>query len=147
MGGRNATFAEIAHTIFITEKKYSAHEAAAALDLKYDALYSRLCGRVAFRPEEIRALIKIAPDQRLADFLLTETEFIAVDRARPGFSPTENISKAMNRITLEAAEILRELERALGDGKICHVDKLRIHIEVEDTERALAALRARLDSQ
>lgn len=139
-----ATFAELAHRILVHERGWSLQEVAEKMGMKYHTLYARLRGRVSFTPEEVRALLTIVPDARLANFLLESTPFIAVDRALVDSKSDTDVHRGATKSVLEASDVLRAVEQGLIDQKIDHVDRARIVQEINEAERALAALRARL---
>ena len=144
--GTGGTFADLAHRILVHERGWSLQDVAEKMGMKYHTLYARLRGRVSFTPEEVRSLLAIVPDARLANFLLEGTPFIAVDRMMAQGSPgTEgDVHRGATRSVLEASDVLRAVENSLQDAKIDHQDRARIVAEINDAERALAALRARL---
>lgn len=139
-----ATFAELAHRILVHERGWSLQEVAEKMSMKYHTLYARLRGRVSFTPEEVRALLTIVPDARLANFLLESTPFIAVDRALVDSKSDTDVHRGATKSVLEVSDVLRAVEAGLQDQKIDHVDRARIVQEINEAERALAALRARL---
>lgn len=142
--GNGASFAELAHRLLVHERGWSLQEVAERMGMKYHTLYARLRGRVSFTPEEIRSLLAIVPDARLANFLLEGTPFIAVDRMAAQPSSPGDLHRSATRSVLEVSDVLRAVELGLADMKIDHQDKVRIAQELNDAERALAALRARL---
>lgn len=143
--GSSGTFADLAHRILVHERGWSLQEVAEKMGMKYHTLYARLRGRVSFTPEEVRSLLAIVPEARLANFLLEGTPFIAVDRiATQAQGGDGDVHLSATRTVLETADVLRAVEISLLDKKIDHQDKLRISAEINEAERALAALRARL---
>lgn len=142
--GNGGTFAELAHRLLVHERGWSLQEVAERMGMKYHTLYARLRGRVSFTPEEVRSLIAIVPDARLANFLLEDTPFIAVDRTAAQPPGPGDLHRSATRSVLEVSDVLRAVEIGLADMKIDHQDKARIAQELNDAERALAALRARL---
>lgn len=145
--GNGATFADLAHRILVHERGWSLQEVAEKMGMKYHTLYARLRGRVSFTPEEVRGLLAIVPDARLANFLLDGTPFIAVDRMlAQGMDATgdADVHRGATRSVLEVSDVLRAVELGLSDAKIDHQDRARIVSEINEAERALAALRARL---
>ena len=145
--GNGATFADLAHRILVHERGWSLQEVAEKMGMKYHTLYARLRGRVSFTPEEVRGLLAIVPDARLANFLLDGTPFIAVDRMlAQGMDATGDgdVHRGATRSVLEVSDVLRAVEIGLSDSKIDHQDRARIVSEINEAERALAALRARL---
>ena len=139
-----ATFSEWAHRILVHDRGWSLQEVAEKMGMKYHTLYARLRGRVSFTPEEVRSLLTIVPDARLANFMLESTPFIAVDRALVDGKSDLDVHRGATRSVLEASDVLRAVEAGLQDQKIDHVDRARIVQEINEAERALAALRARL---
>lgn len=139
-----ATFAELAHRILVHERGWSLQEVAEKMGMKYHTLYARLRGRVSFTPEEVRSLLTIVPDARLANFLLEGTPFIGVDRALVDGKSDTDVHRGATKSVLEVSDVLRAVEAGLVDQKIDHVDRARIVQEINEAERALAALRARL---
>lgn len=145
--GNGGTFAELAHRILVHERGWSLQEVAEKMGMKYHTLYARLRGRVSFTPEEVRGLLAIVPDARLANYLLDGTPFIAVDRMlAQGLDAggDADVHRGATRSVLEVSDVLRAVEQGLSDARIDHQDRARIVSEINEAERALAALRARL---
>ena len=144
MSDRGQEFADLAYTIIVAERRFSAKAVAIDMGLGYDALHSRIINRTAFTAEEIRRLIRAAPDPRFASWLLRGTPFVAADRAGADESfadpDIEAIHLAATRIVLEAADVLEAVEVGLRDHRIDHRDARAIRNEVETAERALASL-------
>lgn len=138
-------FADLAHRVLVHERGWSLQEVAEKMGMKYHTLYARLRGRVSFTPEEVRALLRIVPDSRLANYLLDGTPYIAVDRFQGQVGPSDaDVHRGATRSVLEASDVLRAVELGLQDKKIDHVDRQRIQQEIGEAERALASLRSRL---
>ena len=138
-------FAELAHRVLVHERGWSLQEVAEKMGMKYHTLYARLRGRVSFTPEEVRALLRIVPDARLANYLLEGTPFIAVDRFVGQGGPSDaDVHRGATRSVLEASDVLRAVEIGLLDKKIDHQDRQKISAEISEAERALASLRTRL---
>jgi hypothetical protein len=142
-------FARAAYRVLVEEKRYSAKEVARALGMKYATFHARLIGRVPFRPEEIAALLREAPDIRLVDALLSSSPFVAIPKLE---SPTETPADGVMRIAIEAISeattALAEIERAqegarLGDAQ----RKAEIDSHIRAAERALALVRLRLETR
>lgn len=145
--GRGSEFAALAYSVIVTEKRFSAKKVAMEMGLGYDALHARLVNRTPFSAEEIRRLIRAAPDSRLVGWLLRGTSFVGADRCSApaatdaaDSSDAEAIHRSATRIVLEAADVLESVERALADSRIDHRDALEIRQEIEIAERALASL-------
>lgn len=144
--GKKSAFADLVYTVLVAEKKWPLKDVAEAMGMLYATLHARLHGRVAFNPEEIRALIAAAPDIRLAAYFLEGTPFIAIDGgAEPIDGSPESVHLGATRTVLEAADVLRAVEKSLDDNHIDHRDKARIGKEITEAERALATLRHRLE--
>lgn len=146
MSGANK-FAETARRILIGERSRdearTVGDIAPRIGLSYDSLYARLVGRSAFRLSEALGLLGALEDRRLADALLHESPFVAVDRhlgtATPGF---DSVRQGAAHTVLEAADVLRMVESELRDKALDHRSRHLINAEIEEAERALAALRA-----
>lgn len=145
-GGNKSAFADLVYTVLVAEKKWPLKDVAKAMGMLYATLHARLHQRVAFSPEEIRALIAAAPDIRFAEYFFEDTPFIAVDGgAEPADGSPESLHLGATRTVLEAADVLRAVEKSLDDNRIDHQDKARIGKEIAEAERALATLRHRLE--
>ena len=143
---RGRDFADLVYTVLIVEKKWPLKEVADRMEMQYATLHARLHQRVMFSPEEIRALIHAAPDVRFIAYFLDDSRFVAVDRTvLQGDSLAETVHLGATRTVIEATDVLRVVEKSLQDGHIDHRERLRIQKEIADAERALAALRHRLD--
>jgi Phage regulatory protein CII (CP76) len=139
-------FADLVYTVLVAEKKWPLKDVAEAMGMLYATLHARLHQRVAFNPEEIRALIAAAPDIRFAAYFLEDTPFIAIDgKAEPTDGSPESVHLGATKSVLEAADVLRAVEMSLDDNRIDHRDKARIGKEITEAERALATLRHRLE--
>jgi len=147
MSDRGEAFAQLVHSILVGERRYPADEVAEAMGIGYDALYARLRNRVAFTADEIRDLVRAAPDPRLVAYLLRGTAFVPADRVEmdaAGVDQAEAIHRGATRIVIEATDVLRAVEEALSDHRLDHRDALAIRNEIEIAERALASMRERL---
>jgi hypothetical protein len=144
MTDRGQEFADLAYTVIVTEKRFPLKRVALDMGFGYDALHARIVNRTPFSAEEIRRLIRAAPDPRFAAWLLRGTRFVAAERAEADEGPrdpdVEAIHLAATRIVLEAADVLEAVEVALSDQRLDHRDALEIRAEIEVAERALASL-------
>ena len=70
--------------IVVKEGHIPPRQLAASLAISYHALHARLLGLAVFAPGEIRRLLQLHPDPRIADYLLDRTPYIAI--ARPAAS-------------------------------------------------------------
>jgi hypothetical protein len=136
-------FAQLLYQLLIVEKIKTVGEVAAALDLKEQALYSRLYGRVRFSAEEGRDLLRLLGDVRIADFFLTGSPYVAVERAAAPESPESGEVRTRATSTMfDVTDLMREVEVALSDdGRIDHREKARIEKRLFEAERSLSALR------
>lgn len=146
MSERGKEFAELVYAIIVAERRFSAKSVASEMGLGYDAFYARIINRTNFSADEIRRLIRVAPDPRFVTWLLRGTRFVAADRASAAEDDdnAQAIHYAATRIVLEAADVLESVEKGLRDHCIDHRDALDIRCEIESAERALASLSIRL---
>ncbi len=142
---RGTEFADIVYTVLVAEKGWAMEDIANQMGMKYATLYARVHQRVPFSADEIRDLIRVAPDIRLATYFLEGTAFIATDRGEEAGAPADTIHRGATCSVLEATDVLRVVEEGLEDEKLDHRDKLRIEEEIRDAEQALSALRIRLN--
>jgi hypothetical protein len=141
---RGQEFAELVHHVLFGGNTFSPKAIASAMGISYDTLYARARNEVMLSADEIRALISVAPDVRLVNYLLRGTNFVAADRIGADETDNELIHRGATRIVIEATDVLEAVERALGDARIDHRDALGIVAEIEAAERALASLRLRV---
>lgn len=139
---RGRSFAQLAYQILVVEKARTVEQAAAAMGMRYDALYARLNGRTVFSADEIAKLVGITRDPRLVSHLLRESNFLAVERVDgPLDDPEQEIVRATHRILLEAADVLEAVDGAFQDKRLDHREARVIQREIEVAERALVTLR------
>lgn len=142
---RGREFADLVYTVLVAEKKYPLKDVAERMGMQYATLHARLNQRVVFSPEEVRALIQAAPDIRLISYFLEGTPFIAVERAAfEKETAAASLHFGATQTVLEAADVLRVVEKSLADDRIDHRERAQIAKEIAEAERALAALRNRL---
>ena len=141
-----STFAQAVHRILVHEQDHSLKQVAELLGMKYHTFYARLRGRAAFTPEEVRVLIRVIADPRLPNLLLSGTGFVAVEQAEAGDQRFDDLHRGATRSVIEATDVLRTVERSLANNRIDHLDRINIRREIDEAERALAALRHRLDT-
>lgn len=147
MSDRGKEFAELVHTLVSSEERGFIDNLAAKMGMDYDTFYARLINRVRFSAEEIRKLLSVFPDPRIAAYFLESSPFMIAERNMAGDEGPgchKEVQQSTNTNVIEAADILKEVDRALTDGKIDHLDKIRINTEIDEAERALATLRARV---
>lgn len=144
-GPRGRAFAELVYRVLVIEKRWPIEVVARQLGMKYDTLYSRINGRVVFSPDEIRALLRAAPDHRLIDILLAESPFIAINRSEPDSgNRAPSIHRNATECMLKSADVLRVVEVSLKGDRIDHRDRPAVLDMIDAAERSLAALRHRL---
>jgi len=136
-------FALLAYNLIIVEKRARVPELARHAGLSEDALYSRLRGRTAFRPVEIKALIDALPDDpRLLAFFADDSRHIVVRRPK-GLAIEADIRLASTAALREAIDLMEVIVATLADGQpLDHRDRLAILQEVKEAETAIANLRA-----
>ena len=142
----DSTFAELVHLILVHERGHSLKEVAELLGMKYHTFYARLRGRAAFTPEDVRTLIQVIGDPRVPNHLLSETGFIAVEQAEAQGEHVYDLHRGATRSVIEVTDVLRAIERSLVNNRIDHIDRINIRKEIDEAERALAALRHRLET-
>lgn len=144
MNDRGKDFADLAYTVIVAEKRWSMKRVAGDMGLGYDALHARIVNRTPFSAEEIRRLIRSAPDPRFVAWLLRGTRFVAAERVEEGdemdVGDVDAIQNAAMRIAIEVADVLEAVQNGLADHRIDHRDALEIRDEIEIAERALATL-------
>lgn len=146
MPARNGDlFAKTAYRILVVEKAKPVRDVARALGMTYATLHARLLGRVPFRPDEINRLLQEVPDVRLADRLLSDTEFMAMPR--PPFTPStpqDVTSDLALKAASSVADALRDVDSAVDDRLSDPALSERIEARIVDAERALERLRFRI---
>jgi hypothetical protein len=151
MGDRGRGFADIAYTILVVEKTPSVERAAALLGMEYATLHSRLIGRTCFSADEIRDLICAVPDARLVSCLLEGSRFVAAERLpadekpRDAQAASRSIQSGAARVVVSAADVLEIVDASIAGGNIDHRAEVLVLKEIDETERALASLRLRIE--
>ncbi|WP_425062197.1 hypothetical protein [Pyruvatibacter mobilis] len=64
------------HQVLVMEEQFGMRQGAEACGIAYDTVYARVCKRVVFSAEEIRNIIRAAPDPRFAAYILSGTRFV-----------------------------------------------------------------------
>ncbi|WP_037309701.1 phage regulatory CII family protein [Ruegeria halocynthiae] len=142
---RGQEFANLVHGLLVTDERGRTAEIANSMGLSYDALYARLRNRVVFSPEEIRSLIAVLPDARIASWLLLGTGFFAAERGaldQPDLDARESLRHSVIRMIVDASEAAAQVEIALSDGRIDHREAAQIQKDILAAERAIATLKA-----
>lgn len=140
-----SAFFVLVHQILVKEKLYPVREIAARFGMSYAAFYARVSGRGAFSPEEINRLIRLVPDARLVDWLLSNSSFIAAPRpdeigADLGTSAMEHAVRSVER----GLVIIKELSEAAAGSHLDEDRRERIKVQIEEIQRGLATLSAAL---
>lgn len=139
---RGTEFSEIAYQVLVLGEHYDIARVAGDMGMSYDVLYARIRNRTPFSADEIRALLRAAPDPRFVSYLLAHSPFVAAERIEARLDDTEEgFYRAANRIVIEATDVLRAVNDALLDHKLDHRDLHQIHSEIAEAERALVSLR------
>ena len=141
-----SSFVELAHRILVNDCERTLKDVADHLGMPYHTFYARLRGRAAFTPEDLRQLIAVVQDPRLPNHLLQGTGFVAVEQADAGDQVFDDLHRGATRSVIEATDVLRTVERSLANNQINHIDRINIRREIDEAERALAALRHRLET-
>lgn len=142
---RGREFAQIVYTVLVIEKRWRVEDVAADMGMKYDTLYARVNGRVPFSAEEIRDLIRCAPDARLANYVLRDSDFIAIDRVlAEEVQDNKDIHFGATHSVLQVSDVLRAIEKALDDDRLDHRERASVMRTINEAERSLASLRHRI---
>lgn len=135
-------FGPMVRRVLTQRRQIQLKELAQRMGLSYVALYSRLRGRSAFRPEEIRTLLAEAPDRRLVDWLLADSPFVALERASP--EPAEQKAGLMEcgiRSLAEITKLVEAIHAASAAGGMNAETQSRIENPLLEAERTLMLLR------
>ena len=144
MTKRGEEFAQLVHQVLVMEKRYDMEEVAKKCGVSYDTFYARVSNRVLFSIEEIRLLIRAAPDARFVGYLLANTPFVAAERADlDGLidEPLESIRRTSVHMVIDASAVAHAIELAIADKRIDHREAQVINNEIDEAERALATVR------
>jgi len=139
---RGQEFAELVHHVLTSDDRHHVKTVAQKMGMTYETLYSRIRNRTCFSAEEIRLLLRSAPDPRFSSFLLDGTDFIAAERFPSSDAAKEHsVYTAAHRVVFRAADVLQAIELALQDNRIDRGEAARIESEIEAAERVLMGLR------
>jgi len=99
----------------------TVEEVAVALGMSYAVLHSRIIARSAFSADEIRILLHLLPEQRLAPYLLDGTKIVEADRETVDSDQSVlvngSIQRGATKVVVDAAEILELVDSSLaGEG-------------------------------
>jgi hypothetical protein len=144
--------AQLLNKIFIAEENPPLKEIAARIDMNYHTLYSRVDGTVAVRPQEVKHLLLATGDIRIAQWLLEGTPFMAVERPDADIESGKGegirrLHKSATGAVIEVVELMSEIEDAISDNKIDHIDLAEIEQALTDAEEALGSLRAHIEAR
>lgn len=135
-------FAKAAYRVLIIEKARHTRDVANALGLKYATFHARLVGRIPFRPGEISSLLKHVPDIRLADALLTGTDFRPVRRLPQSIESTpRTVLHNPSATSGKVAQAFRDLEVDLSDSSPSDWDLETMKGRIDAAQHVLDALR------
>ncbi len=141
---RGHEFAALVYNVLVMDGRYSVKEIAGRFGMPYDTFYARIANRTSFSAEEIRLLLRLVPDVRLAAWLLEGTPFLPAARpSKPeaGENFAESIRRSSIMMLVEAGEVAHQIETAIADGMIDHAEARLIQEDIETAERALLTLR------
>ncbi|WP_428481354.1 hypothetical protein [Pyruvatibacter mobilis] len=71
-----AKLEDLVHQVLVMEEQFDMRQGAEACGIAYDTVYARVCKRVVFSAEEIRNIIRAAPDPCFAAYILSGTRFV-----------------------------------------------------------------------
>lgn len=137
-------FAALLHQVVVQEERGSGAMLAQRAGMSYDMLYARMTGRVPISPGEARRLVAETADQRLADWLMTDTPFVAVRRARPDVSQRD-MADTVAAVVRETVDIWRDLARFTDYRQLSPKERADLLREVREAELAIANLRIQLE--
>lgn len=134
-------FSNLVHQVAVVERRRPLKVLAHQLGLKYATLYARVIGRVPFSPEEVNRLIRELADPRLADCMLQDTSFVAVERPKSDGLGDGTLLKSSIASVRESAEALTEIENGLEAGVMDEAFLAHLRQQVSRAEAAVASLR------
>lgn len=138
-------FSRLVHRVLVQEKVAKLPDVARTLGLSYPNLYARVAGRVAFKPAEINQLIQAVPDQRLCEYLLRGSEFLAVRRpAASAMAGDVDVLDAATALAHEAVTIIAQASKVMTGTGNRPETRREILSHVASVESAVSALRRRL---
>jgi len=138
---RERDFVAFLTSLFINDQRGELARIADRLGLKYDALYRRVRGTVAWRPEELRLFIAACTDARVAQWFLEESTYIAVDRVPP-IQSSGGMIHAVSDAIRQTVDIWETLA-AFGDFEtLTESERLKLLREVREAEQVIANIRS-----
>jgi hypothetical protein len=139
--------AALLRQILLIEKRRPLGEVAAAMGIEYSNLYGRVTGRVQLNAEELSALLRVLPDPRILDLLLSDTPFVAVVRPDGGDNhPVASAAELGLRSIEEIIAASHDIVAALNNDDLDGSARTRVEGHVAEAQRHLASLRLALQS-
>lgn len=137
-------FHEILYKVLIVEKRMSVRSLANKVNVPETTFYARLRGKGSFKPDEARRISNVLCDPELTNWFLRDGQFVAVSRFvadKPSINQFETLRQTALKMLIEATEATHQLEKALEDQKIDHLEAKLIRTDIEKAELAIATLR------
>ncbi len=145
-GRQDEDFSRLVHRILISGGNGRIKDVASRLDMGYDNFYARLCGRVAFNVDDVRALFAVMRDVRILEYVIAETEFLIAPRAKGTAGlPQAAMQNVSHQVVYDSVALLRIMADGGGDRKFDHRNRAQARQKVAETERTLATLRLLLE--
>jgi hypothetical protein len=142
--GRGDELSRLVYKILVTEKRRPIREIAAAIGMEYASFHARVIGRTHFKAEEMSRLIREVPDPRLCDYLLRNTQFVAVPRPAPTMNPTLGVFQAAVHLATESLATVEHVGETLAGAEAGPIAFEHLSAHVQEAERAVSNLRASL---
>jgi len=148
MADNSTEFASMLYQLLIVEEVRAVKEVAAELDLKEQALYARLYGRVRFSVEEARKILIYLGDVRVADHMMAGSGYVAIERTdKHEDEKSDGVREGATSTLFDVTDLMKEVESALSDdGRIDHREKIDIEKRLHEAERSLTSLRNALST-
>ena len=106
------------------EEKASLADVAEQMGLSYAVLHSRIIGLTRFRAAEIKQLIEIVSEPRLARFFIDDERFVLAAKPDRAIDFPTSIRVAVAKATHEAIDLFRIVVAALEGGtELTHRDR------------------------
>jgi hypothetical protein len=142
--GRGDELSRLVYQILVTEKRRPIREIATAVGMEYASFHARVIGRTHFKADEMSRLIREVPDPRLCDYLLRNTQFVAVPRPAPSTNPTLGVFQAAVQLATESLATVGHIGETLAGAEAGPVAFEHLSAHVQEAERAVSNLRASL---
>ncbi|MBS0640252.1 MAG: hypothetical protein JSS43_10290 [Proteobacteria bacterium] len=143
-GATGDGLSRLVYQILVVERKCTIRDTAEAAGMEYPAFHARVIGRTHFKAEEVPALIRALPDPRLCDYLLEQTDFMAVARPPQSTKPEKNVFEAALEVSKRALDVIEAIGTAGSDPAEAAM-AARLAGLVVEVERTVGRLRASID--